>query len=261
MAQNQAQSPKAKSSTWLSTGFHMRPTDGMNIMECAAYISGQEHSSYPLNVCPVLSEISRRIADHAQDEDRQSLWQYLLPLSCSRARDAVTCQRLFYAVDFVVRRLAPSILTQVRLVEEATLLQALQPIREPEQAETAQQLLRGLFVRAYIHSERVPVAHIFSQLQALAGTAAAILAPGSEAWEVLRALNRTFGRLESYSGDHMANLIFAHQRVLLENLLCIGPNLPLTPDVLAYRRARLEQLEARMACGQVGRRAGAPREQ
>lgn len=257
----QAQSQKVKSSTWLSTGFHARPTAGMNIMECAAYISGQEHSSYPLSVCPVLSEIARRIADHAQDEDRQLLWQYLLPLSCSRARDAVACQRLFYAVDFVVRRLAPSILAQARLVEEAALLQALRPIREPEHAETAQQLLRGLFVRAYLHPARVPFAHIFSQLQTLAGTAAAILTPDSEAWEVLRALNRTFGRLEASAGDHLANLIFAHQRVLLENLLCLGPNLPLTQEVLAYRRARLAQLEARMACGKVGRQAGAPREQ
>lgn len=246
---------------WLSTGFHETREDGMNILECVAYICGHEHSSYPPSACPVISEVVRTIADRASEEDRQTLAQYILPIAFSVASDSVAYKRLFYCVDFVVRQLAPAALTYFGRVSDAMALQTLDDIKDIESAELARQALRRLFMTAFLDPASTTISHTFGQLEKMAHNAAKVLSSDGDALTVLIQLKATLTRLEGYADETLANLLFALKLVLLENLLCIGPNRPVQPELIRLRRQRMAQLESKMASGAFGRRPGAATEE
>jgi len=245
---------------WLSTGFHETPEEGMSIMECVAYVCGEEHSSYPLRACPVISELVRDIADHASDRDRQTLVQFILPIACSVASEEVTHKRLFYCVDFVARTLAPDVLTYFCRIEEARALQKLSPIRDTRTAQEAHMALRTLFLSAYLNPTHRVLSRTYDQLVQLVDHASKVLSSDGDALTVLLMLKAALARFESQADSYVANMIFERKRVLLENVLCIGPNLPVQPEVLTLRRQRLERLERKMSVGSFGRAPGSKSE-
>jgi hypothetical protein len=257
MMQNLEMAQGVGSSIWLSTGFHARPDDGLNLLECVAYVAGLEHSSYPDSACPVISEVARLIAERADERDRQVLVHYILPLSCSAASYQVMFQRLYYLVDFTLRQLAPAVLYYKGQPALAEAMAALPLIRDVASAEAARPLLRSLFLHAYLTPSTVSGAHIINQLESLAGAASRVFAADSDALHILQQFEATLVRFDSASASPLASPLFSHKRVLLENLLCIGPNRQVPPEVIARRRERMATLEAEMAQGRVGRRAGA----
>lgn len=245
---------------WLSTGFHESREDGMNILECVAYISGAEHSSYPPSACPVISEVVRTVAERATEAERQTLVQYILPIACSAAADSVIYKRLFYCVDFVVRQLAPATLTYFGRVSDALALQNLPEIKDIDSAETARQALRGLFINAFLDPVATKLSHTLGQLESMAHNAAKVLSTDGDALTVLIQLKATLTRFEMQADANLANMLFVLKRVLLENLLCIGPNRPVQPELIKLRRQRIARLEAKMASGTIGRVPGAESE-
>lgn len=232
----------------------------MNILECVAYICGDEHSSYPPSACPVISEVVRAIADRANEEERQTLAAYILPIACSVAPDSVTYKRLFYCVDFVVRRLAPIALTYFGRVADAKAMQKLDEITDIASAEVARQALRHLFMSAFLDPASTKMSHTLGQLEKMAHNAAKVLSSDGDALTVLIQLKATLTRFEGLADEALANRLFGLKRVLLENLLCIGPTRPVQPELLRLRRQRLAQLESKMTSGAFGRRPGAETE-
>lgn len=248
------------SSIWLSTGFHTGPVDGLNLLECVSYVAGLEHSSYPESACPVISEVARLIAEGVEEHDRQVLVQYILPLSCSAASYSVMLKRLYYLVDFTLRQLAPAVLHYKGQSALAEAIAALPVIRDADTADSVRPALRSLFLQAYLTPATVPSAHIINQLEALAGAASRIFAADGDALRILQQFEATLARFNAESTFRQASPLFCHKRVLLENLLCIGPNLKVPAKVVSRRRERMAALEAEMAQGLVGRRAGSATE-
>lgn len=245
---------------WLSQGFHESPADGMNIMECVAYVCGQEHSSYPSTACPVIAEVVRNIADRASDAHRQTLAQYILPIACSSSSEAVMTKRLYYCVEFLVRHLAPTALSYLGMQSEAVVLTSLPTIKDAPAAEYAQRTLRRLFLGAYLNPVTSKLSHTLSTMEAMAGTAARMMTNDVEPITLLRQLRATMDRFENLADAHLANTLFSQNRSLLENLLCIGPNKPVAPEMVTLRRQRIAKLEAKMASGEFGRQAGSDTE-
>lgn len=245
---------------WLSRGFHESPADGMNIMECVAYVCGQEHSSYPSAACPVIAEVVRNIADAASEEHRQTLAQFILAISCSASSDAVMTKRLYYCVEFLLRHLAPTALSHLGMQPEAVMLKTLPAIQDARTAEYAQATLRRLFLGAYLNPMTSKLSHTLSTMEGMASTAARMMTTDVEPLTLLRQLRATIDRFESVADAHLVNIIFGLKRNLLENLLCIGPNLPVSQDLKTLRRQRLARLESKMASGAFGRQAGSDTE-
>jgi hypothetical protein len=248
---------RVTSSIWLSTGHHVRREDGMNIMECVAYVCGEEHSSYPTTACPVISEVARTIADAACDTDRQTLVDFIYPIACSGATDTVTFKRLFYCVDFVVRQLAPAALLYLNLPQEASALQSLEEIRETKSAERVYESMRKLVVESLIYSKASPS---LSELHRAVHMASRVLSSDCDALSVLLALKGVMRRFEKQADSHLANMLFRQKHTLLKNLLEIGPTKPVDPDVLRARRRNLLILQSGMAKGWYGRMPGSEQE-
>jgi hypothetical protein len=245
---------------WLSRGFHESPEDGMNIMECVAYVCGQEHSSYPSAACPVIAEVVRNIADTASEVHRQTLVQFIFPIACSASSEAVMTKRLYYCVEFLLRQLAPVALSQLGMHPEAVMLKTLPTIQDAGAAEYAQKTLRRLFMGAYLNPVTSKLSHTLSTMEGMASTAARMMTNDVEPITLLRQLRATMDRFEAVADAHLANTLFGQKRVLLENLLCIGPNKPVPEDLKTLRRQRLTRLEAKMANGTFGRQAGSDTE-
>lgn len=245
---------------WLSRGFHESPADGMNIMECVAYVCGQEHSSYPSSACPVIAEVVRNIADTASEENRQTLSQFIMTIACSASSEAVMTKRLYYCVEFLVRQLAPVALSRLGMQPEAVLLTKLPAIYDAKSAEYAQETLRRLFMGAYLNPMTSKLSHTLNYMEAMAGTAARMMTADVEPITLLRQLRATTDRFEAVADTSLANTLFGQKRQLLENLLCIGPNNPVPQDLKNLRRQRLVRLEAKMASGAFGRQAGSDTE-
>jgi hypothetical protein len=239
----------------------MSREEGLNIMECVAFVCGQEHSSYPTTACAVISEVARTIADGASDEDRQSLVEYILPISLSAASERVMFKRLFYCVDFVVCQLAPAALTYLGLPREANALHSLDEITDIASAEKAREGLRKLFVSAFVHpSTAHQISLTLSQLETAAHRAAQVWSSECDALMVLQALKGVMTRFEKQADARLANMLFKQKRTLLKNLLDIGPSKQRDGDLIRVYRRNLSILQSNMARGTFGRRPGSETE-
>lgn len=71
----------------LDVGPHDRPRDGMCAMELAAWIAGEGHTSFPSGASEPLTAMAQLLNDVFDDEERQRLIPYALPLAHSRVSD------------------------------------------------------------------------------------------------------------------------------------------------------------------------------
>jgi hypothetical protein len=229
---------------------HASPEDWLNILECIAYICGLEHSSYPPCVCPVTGDLVRSIADRATPAQRQTLVKFIVPLSISGANREITHKRLFYCVDYIVRQMTPAALTHLGLIREAMELEDLPTIEDVTSAEEARDALRRLFLNAFIDPDKVKISMTLSELEKAAHTASKVLDSDGDALSVLRALRAIAVRLDKAADPSLSNVLFEYKRQLIENMLAIGPSLPVQAEVVRLRQQRLAQLDRKMARGQ-----------
>jgi hypothetical protein len=245
----------AKRSTqaiWISPGYHSTREEGMNILECVAYVCGLEHSCYPVSACPVISDAMRAIANRSTLEQQQTLVPFILPLALSKASIEVQNKRLFYCVDTVVRSMMPAVLIFYGLLSEAVKLQALDEIVDTESATRANMTIRGMALGSYLNRSKLLLGHILSHLERATDLASRVLTPECEALDVMVALRSAMIRLENEYGHKLSTLLFNQKHVMLGNLLEIGPSTFLSHDIISLRRQRLIRLEARMARGCYG---------
>jgi hypothetical protein len=110
----------------LARGAHSTPSDGMCLLEAAAYMAGEPHSDHPTCVCPVLAAFGRAWNDGLGDEARNHILKPFLPrLLNTRSTPDVQDRRAFMAADWAVRTYAPAWLRLAGLNEHADALSGL----------------------------------------------------------------------------------------------------------------------------------------
>lgn len=221
----------------------------MNLMECVAYISGLEHSSYPLCACPVISELARVASDRATPSQRQALLPFILPLSTSAASYRVQTQRLFHCVEFTLHMMAPAAFAYCGYRDEAASLRRMEPIRDAPSAEQAHQTIRTEFLRAYLTPEKAVLSHTLSSLERVVDAAAKSSTPDGDAFTVLEAVHAAMARIEGTADATLANLLLRQKITLIWELLRLGDAQPLHPSSIRNRQRRLALLASRQALG------------
>jgi hypothetical protein len=87
----------------LEHGGHGSPSDGLCLLEAAAYVAGEPHSDHPQCVCPVLGAYGRALNDTLGDDDRQRLRPLIVKLLNTRSTPDIEIRRAFTLVDSVTR--------------------------------------------------------------------------------------------------------------------------------------------------------------
>ena len=132
----------------LAKGSHKTPQDGVCLMEAVAWVRGIAHTDHPPCVCPVLGAFGRRLNDRFGDEQRQELIA-LIPALIGTADDGLMPQRMFLAVDWVVREVLPKRLRMLGLEQEALSLESLNAITNRKQAGIARDLCYEIRKKTY----------------------------------------------------------------------------------------------------------------
>jgi hypothetical protein len=112
----------------LDHGSHDKVSDGMCIMEAAAYVSRLPFSDHPECVCPVIGAFLRSWNDSLPDGDRTALLLPLLPKVLNTRNPALEERRSLMAADWLVRVHTPAWLRLAKLTDQAALLEALPEI-------------------------------------------------------------------------------------------------------------------------------------
>ena len=98
----------------LGSGSHSGPSDGMCVMEAAAYMAGEPWSDHPTCVSPVIAAFLRSWNDSLPDSDRGQLVRYLANvhdggvLGTGPASPELENRRSWLAVDWSVRVHTPA---------------------------------------------------------------------------------------------------------------------------------------------------------
>jgi hypothetical protein len=85
----------------LDAGPHDRSRDGMCAMELAAWIAGEGHTSFPSGASGPLTCMVQLLNDVFDDEERQRLIPYALPLAHSRVSGAAERRRAAMATAWL----------------------------------------------------------------------------------------------------------------------------------------------------------------
>ena len=113
----------------LKTGAHTARSNGLCIMEAAAWFAGEPHSDSPSCVDQGITSFLQYVNDNAPEDQRQELKSVVKEIIGTRTENVEIIQkRLFVAVDFAVRFAAPLALEAAKLDKEAAALRALVPV-------------------------------------------------------------------------------------------------------------------------------------
>lgn len=122
----------------LQRGAHGSRDGGMCAMEMVAWLAGEPHSDEPRCACPVLGAFVRACNDAMNDGARNQWLRPLVPMLVNtRATAAIERKRGMIVVDGLVRELVPLRLHRDRLLAEARLLAAFDPIERLEDVRAA----------------------------------------------------------------------------------------------------------------------------
>jgi len=120
----------------LMVGRHPDRSNGLCVMEAAAWAAGESHSDHPACVSRVIGEFCRSWNDDMDETDRQMLKPYVLKVIGTNTGAADDTRRAWLAVDWLVRVQAPAWLELCGLVDRATVLRRLGPVLDMKRAET-----------------------------------------------------------------------------------------------------------------------------
>lgn len=172
---------KALDSIPLQRGSH-DSNKQMCAMEAAAWIAGEPHSDRPKCVSPVIAAFMRTWNDALDDEQRQGLKPYIVRV-IGTAGDGHDEERVWMAVDWLVRVCAPAWLDLAGINDSAQSLRSLPPITEATLTEGKHR----------VEAAREKAATAWQAARAAAGGAAraAATAPaGVAAWAAVRDATR-----------------------------------------------------------------------
>jgi hypothetical protein len=125
----------------LQVGAHTSPSDGMCIMEAAAYLAGQPHSDSPPCVMPAIGSFLRSWNDTGGNEIRQQIRRYV-PLILGTAGTAAQNERCgFLALDWQIRTALPVWMALAKL--DTGSLGSLPPIMDMPSATLAAPIVRA----------------------------------------------------------------------------------------------------------------------
>ena len=112
----------------LSKGAHDSPKQGMCIMECVAYIAGEQHTDHPECACPLVTMFAIGTNDVATEKQRKKLLPFVLRIAGSKATGEIERQRASMCADYAVRVFAAKALEVVGLHKESAQLRELPKI-------------------------------------------------------------------------------------------------------------------------------------
>jgi hypothetical protein len=113
----------------LDSGSHTSPESGMCLLEATAIFANEPFGDHPSCVDGVLGAMGRSWNDMLPDAERQQLKKYIPLLPGTNGGPALSAQRSFMALDWVIRVHFPMWLEQIpELAEHAAQLRALAPI-------------------------------------------------------------------------------------------------------------------------------------
>jgi len=133
---------------WLSAGNHESREDGTCLMEAVSWWAGEEHTSSPACVSPVLRWVGIALNDALPDEPRQRL-RPLIPDLAGTAGDDLDHIRGWIAADWVIRTWAPEWLDLAGLGQDAASLRALSPVTSTWEARCARPTVRLVHAHSY----------------------------------------------------------------------------------------------------------------
>lgn len=122
----------------LQKGQHEDRSNGLCIMETAAYIAGEAHSDHPVCASPVITSFLISWNDSLpSDEDRERLLKPLVQLVVDTRTTAEDDQKRSYmALDWLIRECAPTFLALTpSLVDHAEALRSSPEVTTPELAK------------------------------------------------------------------------------------------------------------------------------
>ena len=210
----------------LSSGAHKSPQDGICIMECVAYINGEEHSDKPACACPVITAFAIRTNDWMIDSERSQLLPFVLRIAGSKATKEIERQRGYIAADYAVRVFAPIALRARSLEDLAKRMEECQPITDKDSSLAARNMARQVRVTAYAYAATVATA----AADAAAADAAAYAAADAAAYAAAAAA-------ENY---HSIRSILVSARLrMMDDMLKLTEHAELTPTV----EVKLHELE------------------
>lgn len=92
----------------LSTGAHDTPDNDMCVMECVAYVAGEEHSDKPQCACEVVTQVAIYANDNYLPALGEGLARRVVELAGSKVDMEARIERTYFLVDQVVRSLLPA---------------------------------------------------------------------------------------------------------------------------------------------------------
>ncbi len=113
----------------LALGGHNSPAEGHCLLEVVSMFAGEDFDDNPACVDPVLARFGRGWNDSLPQDERQALKRYIPMLPGTNRGQALSDQRMWMCVDWLVRTYVPTWLELVPgLAEHAAPLRALAPI-------------------------------------------------------------------------------------------------------------------------------------
>jgi hypothetical protein len=135
----------------LAVGKHNDRSDGLCVMEAAAWVAGEPHSDHPHCVCPVIGAFLRNWNDAiTDDETRTQLLRPLIPVVLNtRSTKEIELQRSYLALDWLARVQAPAWLSlRDDLKAHAVALRGLAPLTDAKSCRAAQAALAAAWAAA-----------------------------------------------------------------------------------------------------------------
>jgi hypothetical protein len=143
---------------------HSPEEEGLAVMEAVAYVAGEPLSNEPACASPVLTAWMRAWGDNLDDEARQQLRRYVLPLANSRTDLAHETVRQWQVIDWFVRICVPVWLHAAGLYDESDRLITLPEIVDPRALNLARTALEAAR-RAGHQAELLALASVDVRLQ------------------------------------------------------------------------------------------------
>ena len=121
----------------LARGAHHDRSNGLCVMEAAAWLAGEPHTDNPDCVSPAIGVFLRSWNDQLDDTDRQMLKPLIPRVVGTRTSREDEQARAWLATDWLAREFAPAWLDLAGLGEHAGRLRALDALTSTELAERA----------------------------------------------------------------------------------------------------------------------------
>ncbi len=201
----------------LEKGSH-DPDSTFCIMEAIAFIAGEPWSDSPTCASPVIAAFLRTCNDSWNDDERQQLKRFILPLIGSAASPETEQRRAYLASDRAVRVFAALALDAVGRADHAQALRALEPVVDEataaRAARAATEAARAARAAARAAPEAAEAPEAAAWAAARAARAAARAAP-----EAARAAAEA-ARAAAEAADRQPVIDFALQ--LIDDMLAIA---------------------------------------